>query len=150
MPGLPPGQICAARHPLPRAESGARLPAHCSGVGKVLLAHQEWSTVTALVEGQGFLAFTPNTITDLDKLADELEQVRQRGYAYDHEEVALGLCCVAAPIRDIDGKVIAAISLSVPAYRFYPQQDNYTSIILKTATRISEKLGYRMKKQAHT
>jgi len=128
---------------------GARLPAHCSGVGKVLLAHQEWSKVTRLVEGQGFLAFTPNTITDLDKLADELEQVRRRGYAYDHEEVALGLCCVAAPIRDIDGKVIAALSLSVPAYRFYPQQDNYTSIILKTATRISEKLGHRMKKQAH-
>ncbi len=100
---------------------GARLPAHCSGVGKVLLAHQEWSKVTRF----------------------------RRGYAYDHEEVALGLCCVAAPIRDIDGKVIAALSLSVPAYRFYPQQDNYTSIILKTATRISEKLGHRMKKQAH-
>ena len=95
------------------------------------------------------MAFTPNTITDLDKLAEELEQVRHRGFAYDHEEVALGLCCVAAPIQDVDGKVIAAISLSVPAYRFYPQQDNYTSIILKTATRISEKLGYRMKKQAH-
>lgn len=73
--------------------------------------------------------------------------MRKQGYAYDHEEVALGLCCAAAPIRNFDGKVIAAIDLSVPAYRFYPQQDNYLAIILKTAWRISEKLGYRMEHQ---
>lgn len=125
---------------------GGRLPAHCSAVGKVLLAHREQQKVNELLEAQEMRAFTPNTITTLDKLRQELEQVRRQDYAYDHEEVALGLCCVAAPIYDLEGKVIAAISISVPAYRFYSQQENYTAIILKTSRRISENLGYRMKK----
>lgn len=125
---------------------GARLPAHCSGVGKVLLAHRSWPEVVQLLENQELQAFTPQTITTQDGLRQELARVRQQGFAYDCEEVATGLCCVAAPIRDIDGRVIAAISLSVPAYRFYPQQEHYTSIILKTSQRISENLGYRMEK----
>lgn len=128
---------------------GGRLPAHCSGVGKVLLAYRPWLEVTRLLEDQELPPFTPNTVTTLDGLAQELAQVRQRGYAYDKEEVALGLCCVAAPIRNLDGRVIAAISISLPAYRFYPQQDNYTNIITTVAKRISKNLGYREKKQLH-
>lgn len=126
---------------------GGRLPAHCSGIGKVLLAHRDCKEVTALLEVQGLRAFTPHTITSLDRLAEELEEVRKQGYAYDHEEVALGLCCVAAPIYDLDGHVLAAISLSVPAYRFYPKEDTYTMTIVKAAQRISEALGYRKERQ---
>jgi IclR family transcriptional regulator, KDG regulon repressor len=128
---------------------GARLPAHCSSIGKVLLASQAWPKVIDLLKEQDFVPFTPNTITDLETLASELEHVRKRGYAYDHEEVALGLCCVAAPIRDIEGHVIAAISLSIPAYRFYPLEDDYTSMILKTASRISVKSSSESKKHYH-
>jgi len=126
---------------------GARLPAHCSGVGKVLLAHQECPAVLALLEQRGLHPFTPHTITSLDRLAEELEKVRKQGYAFDHEEVVLGLCCVAAPIFDLDGHMLAAISLSVPAYRFYPKEDTYTMTIMKAAQRISEALGYRKEKQ---
>jgi len=61
------------------SRAGARLPAHCSGVGKVLLAHCEWEYVAELLEDQGMPALTPNTITNLDDLADELERVRERG-----------------------------------------------------------------------
>jgi IclR family KDG regulon transcriptional repressor len=129
---------------------GARLPAHCSGVGKVLLAHQDWQHVAELMQEQELRVFTPNTITNLDALASELARVRAQGYAFDHEEVALGLCCVAAPIYDLEGRAIAAISMSIPAYRFYPQQDNYTSIILKTAAHISNNLGYRECKSTNT
>src|SRR5215218_2884296 len=93
--------------------AGARLPAHCSGVGKVLLAHCEWEYVAELLEDQGLQALTGNTITDLEALAEELERVRKRGYAYDHEETMIGLCCVAAPIYDSKGEVVAAISFSV-------------------------------------
>lgn len=64
---------------------GGRLPAYCSGVGKVLLAHQECPQIMALLEQQGLHPFTPHTITSLDRLAEELEAVRQQGYAYDHE-----------------------------------------------------------------
>ena len=128
---------------------GGRLPAHCSAVGKVLLSYQEPYRMPTLLEDLNMLAFTPNTITTTDKLTQELEEVQKRGYAYDYEEVALGLCCIAAPIHDLDGKVIAAISLSVPTQRFYPQQDNYAEVILKSAQRISENLGYRMNKSTH-
>ena len=125
--------------------AGARLPAHCSGVGKVLLAHSQWEYVAALFEDQGMPTLTHNTITDLDVLADELERVRERGYAYDDEETLVGLCCVGAPIYSSEGTVIAAISFSVPAYRFRPRKDEYTEAILDAARRISESAGPALK-----
>jgi DNA-binding IclR family transcriptional regulator len=120
------------------SRAGARLPAHCSGVGKVLLAHSDWEHVAALFENQGMPELTPNTITGLDALADELERVRERGYACDHEETLIGLCSVAAPIYGSRGRAVAAISLSVPAYRFHPKRDKYTAAIIDAARRISE------------
>ena len=121
--------------------SGARLPAHCSAVGKVLLAHSEWEHVAESLEHQGIPELTPNTITDPDALADELERAREQGYAYDHEETLVGLCCAAAPIRDLRGTVVAALSFSVPAYRFGPREDEYTAAILDAARGISEDAG---------
>jgi DNA-binding IclR family transcriptional regulator len=138
--GTPAAQILLSR-------IGARLPAHCSSVGKVLLAHQEWRKVANQLEPQLAMPFTPNTIASLETLNSELAKIYQQGYAYDHEEVVLGLCCVAAPIYEADGKVIAAMSISVPAYRFYSQQEHYTEIILKTTHAISHRLGYRRKER---
>ena len=122
---------------------GVRLAAHCSGVGKILLAHMPWSEVAAIVEQHGLPTLTPKTITTLEHLAAELASVHQRGYAYDIEEVMPDLCCVAAPIHDFEGKVIAAISLSVPAFRFYPCQVRYTRAIVEAAEQVSKNLGYR-------
>src|ERR687897_517109 len=102
----------AAKIPITRA--GARLPAQCSGVGKVLLAHSDWEHVAERLEDQGMPALTSNTITTLDGLAEELERVRERGYAYDHEEIMVGLCCVGAPVHGPGGEVVAAVSFSVP------------------------------------
>lgn len=121
--------------------AGARLPAHCSGVGKALLAHSEWEYVAERLEDQGMPGLTPNTITTLDALADELERVRERGYAYDDEETLIGLRCVAAPVYSSEGTVVAAVSFSVPAYRFSPRKDEYTAAILDAARRISKNAG---------
>lgn len=126
------------------SRAGARLPAHCSGVGKVLLAHCEWEYAAELLEDQGLSALTSNTITDLDALADELERVRERGYAYDDEEILVGLCCVAAPIYGSKGEVVSAVSFSVPAYRFHPRRDEYTVAILDAARHISESAGAKL------
>src|ERR687885_1827948 len=125
--------------------AGARLPAHCSGVGKVLLAHSDWEYVAELLGDQGIPALTSNTITSLDDLAEELERVRERGCAYDLEETLVGLCCAAAPIYSSDGKVNAAVSFSVPAYRFRPRQDEYTEAIRDAARRISKGAGSKLK-----
>src|SRR5215210_9105850 len=132
----------AAKIPITRA--GARLPAQCSGVGKILLAHSEWEHVAERLEDQGMPALTPNTITTLDVLAEELERVRERGYAYDHEEIMIGLCCVAAPVHGPGGEVVAAVSFSVPAYRFVPNEDNYTAAIIDAARHISEDAGAKL------
>ena len=88
--------------PVPAAKieiirAGARLPAQCSDVGKILLAHSEWEYVAGPLEDQGMPALTHNSITTLDVLSEELEQVRERGYAYDHEEILIELCCRGAP-----------------------------------------------------
>ncbi|GHO47911.1 IclR family transcriptional regulator [Ktedonospora formicarum] len=121
---------------------GARLSAHEVGVGKVLLAFQAPYRLPALLDRLTLAPRTPRTITSRDHLLQELEQVRQQGYAYDHEETSTGLCCVAAPILDEDGQVPAAISLCIPAYRYYRQQEHYTEVIVKAAQAISERLGY--------
>ena len=127
----PAVKICISR-------TGARLPAHCSGVGKVLLASSEWDHVAALFEDQGMPGLTPNTITTLDLLHKELGRVREQGYALDDEETLIGLCCVAAPICDSAGKTVAAVSISAPSYRFHTKKKDYTDAVLDTARRISE------------
>jgi IclR family transcriptional regulator, KDG regulon repressor len=121
------------------------IPSYGSSLGKVLLAHREWSEVEKLFEGRQLSAFTPRTITTLDKLEEELKQIRKQGYAIDEEEVAPGVCSVSAPIYDLDGNATASISLVLPARRFYPQKESYAAIILKTARKISANIGYREK-----
>ena len=88
---------------------------------------------------------TENTITDLDKLKEHLELVRKRGYAIDNEENEIGIRCIGAPIRDQRGKVIAAISISVPASRMKSRtmETMLKDRVIETACRISNKLGYQ-------
>ncbi len=137
--GTPAVQIMLSR-------VGARFPAHAAAVGKVLLAAAPAYTLSHLLEGQELSAFTQHTITRRERLEQELEQIRDRGYAVDHEEVVQGVCCVAAPLRDADGHVLAAMSLSLPAYRFFPQEDHYIETIVRVTDHVSEQLGYRRDK----
>jgi DNA-binding IclR family transcriptional regulator len=117
---------------------GIRLPAHCIGLGKAMLAYREWEEIAPELEVSGLPSVTANTITDMDLLREELRKIRQRGYAYDEEESVEGLCCVAAPLRGGDGEVVAALSISAPAYRFEPRRQAYTKAVLEAARRISE------------
>jgi IclR family KDG regulon transcriptional repressor len=121
---------------------GYRLPAHCSGVGKVMLASHPWEEVSHILLSKGMPALTPNTITTPEAFKQELEQVRLQGYAYDLEEAVEELCCVAAPIHDHTGEVVAAMSLSVPAYRFQQNKERYRLAIVGAAKQVSENLGY--------
>lgn len=121
---------------------GTRLHAHCSSVGKVLLSACEWERVEEGLAHQGMPAFTPNTIVTPQRLAEELAQVRERGYAFELEETLMGLCCVAAPVRDADGQVVAALSISPPAFRFEEREEEYTRAVIEGARRISKSVGY--------
>ena len=121
---------------------GARLYAHCSALGKVLLAYSPEEDVKRIIQTAGLPSFTPNTITDESELAQALAKIRKQGYAYDLEEILLDLCCVGAPIYNHTGQVIAAISMSIPAYRFRRSQTEYRDAIVRAAKSISERLGY--------
>lgn len=106
---------------------GGRAPSYCTAVGKVLLAHTP-SAASAVME-QELYAWTEKTITDPDKLAVELSQVRQANLAFDREEILMGLNCVGAPVFNATGQVVAALSVSGPAGKFIPESQ--TSILRK-------------------
>jgi IclR family KDG regulon transcriptional repressor len=120
---------------------GVELPAHCSGVGKMLLSDLPWEKVLEIIGRHGMIAYTPNTITEPEELRRELERARERGYAYDIEEVVPELCCTAAPIRGFGGQVIAAMSLSVPAYRFEEYREMYTRALVEATNNVSDRLA---------
>jgi len=89
---------------------GAELPLHATGVGKVLLAFSDEVTIEKALAA-GLPARTANTITDPARLRAHLSEIRRDGYAVTREEMTLGSCSVAAPVRDGDGQVVAALSL---------------------------------------
>jgi DNA-binding IclR family transcriptional regulator len=90
--------------------SGSYLEAYCSGLGKVLLAALPEDELEGFILEGDLVALTPNTITDRNALRIELEGVRRRGFAFDDCESRADTCCVAVPLHDADGKVIAAVS----------------------------------------
>ncbi len=124
------------------ARLGSRSPVHASGVGKAMLAHMSESRIEKILERRGLPRFTEMTIDNPADLRDELEQIRQRGYALDDEEHAVGLRCVAAPIFDENGRALAAISLSGPKARMVDSRlSELGSAIHSTAEEITQALG---------
>jgi len=84
------------------------------------------------------VALTPNTITDKGRLRRELDRIRGQGYAMDDEEAFPGIRCIAAPIRQPSGKVVAAISATIPAQRLPTERSpELIEMITQTASRIS-------------
>jgi len=125
------------------SQIGLRGPIHCTGVGKILLSGLSDVEVEKIIEKKGLKRYTKNSITDLQKLKDELLMIRKNGYCFDEMEHEEGIRCVAVPIFDRTDHVIAAISLSGPI--FFVTQDRMpelTEEIIRTAKEISRQLGY--------
>lgn len=96
---------------------GTRFPAYATSMGRVLLAGQPADRVDELLAGTEFEALTPKTITSAAELTAELTRVRERGWAMVDQELELGLRSIAAPIRDANGRTIAAVNVSASATR---------------------------------
>jgi DNA-binding IclR family transcriptional regulator len=124
---------------------GGRSPAYCTGLGKVLLAYTDPVLVRDYFEQDGLHRYTDTTIGSVEDLMGHLEQVRQRGYSLDLGEHEAEVHCIATPIFDIDGQMVAAISVSGPAGRMGSLETEQELIELteETARIISAKLGYR-------
>ena len=101
---------------------GLKNPMYCTGVGKCILANLPPETVRGIWDRSVITAFTPNTITDFDRLTAELKQIKAQGYALDNEEHEPGVFCIAAPIFDYSAHPVAAISVSAPASRMEPER----------------------------
>lgn len=125
------------------ARVGSRMPAHATAVGKLLLAQHGDQALEQFYAGYDWPVRSPNTIHSLDGLLTELTAVRACGYALDREESSLGLQCVAAPIRDHSGDVIAATSIGVPNDRLVDNRmAELTALALEYAQQISQMLGW--------
>ena len=103
------------------ARVGRHLPAHCTASGRVFLAFLPSEVVEPILNAP-LVACTEKTITSPARLREELQATRQRGYALDDEEFEVGIRAVSAPIRDIDGNLIAALSMPGPANRVTPDR----------------------------
>lgn len=122
---------------------GKRALMHCTGVGKAILAHLPDKIVNDILEQRPTIKFTENTITRKEKLLIELETIRKNGYSFDNEEHEEGVKCVAAPLIDHNGQVVAAISVAAPAMRM--ETDNLRMSIrtvVEQSVKISKSLGY--------
>jgi DNA-binding IclR family transcriptional regulator len=121
---------------------GQSAPTYCTGVGKLLLAHAPPEQVERILAREGLKRFTEHTITDRALLARELENIRQRGFAFDDEEHEVGVRCVAAPVRNNQGATVAALSISTPKVRMPDEEiPRYRELVTGSADEISRRLG---------
>lgn len=133
----------SSRRLLARTAVGDRVPLHCTSLGKAMLSYLSEAQVAAIVASVGLRAFTPATITDLDRLHAELAATRARGYAVDVGEHETGVYCVGAPIFDQRGRVMAACSISGTNPEIVQDRcDELAGFVVSAAQEISHRMGY--------
>jgi DNA-binding IclR family transcriptional regulator len=124
------------------AHIGRVNPVHCTSSGKLLLAYQDFQTIESILSN-GLEKFTPYTITDENKLKKELLEIRDLGYCYIENEFIDGIVSIAAPIRDYNKNVVAAVSLVGPIQRINGvKAQKYIGKVVETAKKISTSMGY--------
>lgn len=129
--------------PVVALRPGRSEPLHCTAVGKALLADFDLPRLQALFGNDPLPAFTPRTICALPALAEECRRTRERGFAQDDQEMFEGVRCVAAPIRDASGEIVAAVSITAPVDRLPLRNRKPLGLqAMRTADEISVQLGY--------
>lgn len=123
---------------------GTVAPMHCTGVGKVILSEFSEQRIDEIIQKKGMTRYTDNTLTTREALGKELSAIRQKGFAYDNEECEMGARCIAFPIRNYTGQIVAAMSVTGPAGRMTDQfiDANFRKI-LETVREISSNLGHQ-------
>ncbi|MDR3537603.1 MAG: IclR family transcriptional regulator [Acetobacteraceae bacterium] len=131
------------------ARPGTRVPLHCSAVGKAIMSGMSDRALSKILQLHGMPRLTVKTITSPAVLRSDLERARTLGYAVDDEEHAVGLRCIAAPIFDETGDLVAAVSVSGPMARISDEQVvQLGTLALQTARRISAEMGASASKAA--
>lgn len=149
--GLEVVDVLRAEYPAPFRISRTamlRRPAHCTALGKVLLAFGN-PNLAAEIAAAGLPRLTRLTITKPERFFAELDRIRRRGFAVDNEEFYAGRRCLAAPVLDEKGHVVAALSISAMITEITEDRvPVFARMVVESAARISEQLGYDAKAHA--
>ncbi len=125
---------------------GKRIPLYCTAVGKVLLMGMEDWEIRELFKDKEFIPHTANTLRKIEELMDEIQKVREGGWAVDNEEHEEGIRCIAAPIYDYRNEIIAGVSTSGLKTIFTPDRDEeIAGYVVDAAVNISKRMGYNLK-----
>ena len=127
---------------LPKMSYGHVLPCYASASGKLLMAYAPRETLERWLDETGLVSYTPNTIIDKSVLFPQLDQIKSQGIACEFEELMIQRCCIAAPIRNISGQVIASVSFSTTREFVEANLPMLTENITLLGKSISSKLGY--------
>ena len=126
---------------------GTRLPSYATGIGKAILSTMSNDEVSELFSKIVFKQFTPKTITSINKLHKNLEEIRSKGYAEDQEEYSKGIYCYAMPIKDLQNSTLGAISVSMPSLPSSQERRDKVLQLLGEATSIlSQNVRYTTKR----
>src|SRR4051812_33108090 len=118
---------------LPGLAPRTRDTAHALALGKVVLALGRPEVVERYVADPGLRRFTPHTITDPARLDAELEAVRRGGFAVEREELYPDFCCIAAPVRDARGRVLAVLGISMTRRAFDDERESLARVLVELA-----------------
>lgn len=122
---------------------GRRAPLHATASGKILLSGLSDEKIERMVAEAGLTKYTEKTITDFSSLMDEVNLVKERGYSIEDEEYENDVFCIAAPIRDYTGAIVASISISLPTCRSNDRDvHDLAKHVVFESTEVSSKLGY--------
>ncbi|AJR06649.1 DNA-binding transcriptional regulator KdgR [Photobacterium gaetbulicola] len=122
---------------------GRRNPLYSTAIGKVLLAYRSEEFTRSALQDVDFIKHTDKTLENIDQLLSELKTVKEQAFAEDNEEQEPGLRCLAAPVFDRFGNVIAGLSISLPTIRFDEKRKSYYVELLQNASKkVSEQLGF--------
>ncbi|EMA39021.1 IclR family transcriptional regulator [Halococcus hamelinensis] len=124
---------------------GKRVNLQTTSAGKAILSCLPDERIEEIIDRHGLPAVTPTTITDRGRLFEEIDRVRERGFATDDEERIQGVRCVAAPLRDGEGGVIGAVSISGPksGMRRDRFEETIPDLVLRTANVIEVNMKYQ-------
>jgi IclR family KDG regulon transcriptional repressor len=125
-----------------KSSVGMYSPAYCTGIGKMLLAYLSDREIKAYLKHIPLVKRTSFTIASKSKLKKELKKIKEQSFAIDRQELELGLICVAVPVFNAEGKLIAAMSAAGPADRFREEAiEDYVAILTSGAREIQEQIG---------
>lgn len=119
--------------------TGSRLPAYCTSLGRVMLAHMSDEALNAYLGRVKLKAFTPRTVVSVKRLKEILAEVRRNGYVIVEEELEVGLRSIAVPVRGASGNVLAALNIGAQATRVTKKQmeEEFLPVLLKGAQELS-------------